>query len=227
MTVNVLGAWAFDNIGGTVVPDLSGNGWDLDLTGSNGAVVAGGHTGGAFGKTGATMPVFPAGLVAASETDDRAVMFWAQGNLTTWWVRWQKDAINSGTWGILLVSGNMAGQVRSAGTEGLATRPTAPPPGAAWHHYCLRYQRSTGVIDFLRDGALTLPAGQSTADGGPGTQLSTGASRIDMAEWSTAGPAVDDLRMLTSWPTDAEVVDLMNTPVAAGGTAKQAAFFHA
>lgn len=230
MAVVVVAAYAFDNVGGTVVPDLSGNGWDLSLAGSAGAVVSGGHTGGAFGKTGAAMPVFPSGLVAATETPDRAVMFWAQGNLTTWWVRWQKDSINSGTWGVLLTSGAIAGQARVNGSETLATRPTATQPGAAWHHYCLRYRQSTGLIDLLRDGVLTTPGppnGQSTLPGGAGTLLSTGADRIDMGEWSTPGAAVDDLRFLSSWPTDAEVATLRDTPVASGGTAKQAAFFHA
>lgn len=224
MTVTVVGAYAFDNVGGTSVPDLSGNGWDLPLAGSAGAVVASGHTGGAFGKTGTAMPVFPAGLLAATETADRAVLFWAQNNLTTWWVRWQKDSINSGTWGILLTSGSMAVQARAAGTETLATRPTATSPGAAWHHYCARYRQSTGLIDLLRDG---VQASQQTLPGGAGTLLSSGASRIDIGEWTTTGPAVDDLRFLSSWPTDAEVTTLMNTPVAAASTAKQVEFFHA
>lgn len=224
MTVIVVAAYAFDNVGGATVPDLSGGGWDLALAGSAGAVVAGGHTGGAFGKTGAAMAVFPSGLLAATETPDRALMFWAQGNLTTWWVRWEKDSINSGTWGALLVSGSMAVQARAAGTESLATRPTATPPGAAWHHYCARYQQSTGLVDILRDG---VQASQQSIPGGAGTLLSSGADRINMGEWSTTGPAIDDLRFLSSWPTDPEVNTLMNTPVSAGSPAAQAAFFHA
>lgn len=231
MTVTVLGAWAFDNVGGTTVPDLSGNGWDLVLTGSNGAVVSGGHTGGAFGKTGATMAVFPSGLTAASETPDRAVMFWALGNTTTWWVRWEKDAIGSGTWGILNISGAMSGQARQAGTESLTTRPVAPQPAAAvWHHYCLRYQQSTGLVDLLYDGVLTTPGppqGRQTIPGGAGQLLSSGADRINMGEWSSTGPAIDDLRILTSWPTDSEVATLRDTPVAAATAAARGNFFHA
>lgn len=226
MTVTIVGAWSFDNIGGTIIPDLSGHGWNLDLTGSAGAAVASGHTGGAFGKTGGAMAVFPAGLVAATETDDRAVMFWANGNLTTWWVRWEKDSIGSGTWGILnLGDGFMKAQVRDA-ADSLATRPAAALPGAAWHHYCLRYQKSTGLIDLLLDGVLMTPGppnGRSSFTAG--TALSTGANRINMGEWSSAGAAVDDLRMLSSWPTDAEVVTLAAAPVAA--LTAQANFFHA
>lgn len=232
MTVTVVAAYAFDNIGGSIVPDLSGNGWDLTLSGTGGQVVSGGHTNGAFAKlsTG-SMPVFPAGLVAATETDDRALMFWAEGdpaNRTTWWVRWQFDSIGSGGWGILnLGDGVMKGQVRRNSDQSLATRPAATDVSAsAWHHYCLRYQRSTGLIDLLRDGVLTTPGppnGQSSF--AANTQLIVGASRIDMAEWSSTTPAIDDLRMLSSWPTDAEVTTLMNTPVSASGRRKTN-FFH-
>jgi hypothetical protein len=67
-------AYAFDGTG-TTVTDLSGNGRDLNLTGTNGVQVSGGQTGNALGKTGTTMPVLPSAVLAACQTDDRTIMF--------------------------------------------------------------------------------------------------------------------------------------------------------
>jgi hypothetical protein len=79
-------AYAFDGSGNTAA-DFSGHSRDINLAGSNGVQVAGGQTGNALGKNGVTMPQLPSAVLAASQTDDRTIMFDAQGNFTTWWVR--------------------------------------------------------------------------------------------------------------------------------------------
>jgi hypothetical protein len=201
------GAYSFDIDG----RDYSGLGRDVTLT-PNGVSVAGGHTGNALGKTGATMPVFPSSLLAATQTDDRCVMFWAQGNLTTWWVRWEKDAINSGVWGVLNVSGSMAAQVRRASDDSLLTRPTGTAPSAGtWRHYCATYVRSTGVARVLVNGVQT-----GTQSFAAGTQLTINADRINMAEWSTTGPAMDDLRFFSLVPSDTDIATYRDTAVTGG-----------
>lgn len=204
-------AYHFDDLGSTTVVDLSGNGRDLDLTGSAGAQVSGGLHDGALGKTGAAMPVLPAAVLAACKSDDRTIMFDALGNLSVWWVRFQDDDISSGNWGILNISGSMAVQARRASDSGLATRPTASPPEAGtWHNYCATYVRSTGIISIYRDGVLA-----NTSSFAAGTELSTGAERIDIAEWSTTGPSIDNLRLYSHALSASEVADIAGTPVAA------------
>lgn len=205
-------AYSFNNVGSTTVLDLSGNGRDIDLTGTNGVQVdsAGVLDGGALGKTGATMPVLPASVLAACETDDRGIMFDAVGNLNVWWVRFEKDAISSGVWGILNIADSvMEVQARRASDEALAARPSAALPGASRHNYCCTYVRSTGVISFYRDGALA-----STSSFAAGTQLSIGADRINLAEWTDTGPAMDNLRLFSHAPDATEVASLAGTPVA-------------
>ena len=210
-------AYAFDG-SGTTVTDLSGNGRDIDLTGTNGVQVAGGQTGNALGKTGATMPTLPAAVLAASQTDDRTIMFDAQGNLTTWWVRFNDTTFASGMWGVLNISGSMAVQARdNTGSHNLATRPAAAAPSAGvWHNYCATYVRSTGLIKLYIDGVLTTPGppnGQSSFTAG--TQLSTSANTIDIAEWSTTGAALDNLRGYSHALTSTEVASIAGTPVTA------------
>ena len=204
------GAYSFDNAGAVSCVDYSGRGRDLVLTGTNGVQVAGGHTGPGLGKTGATMPVFPAALLAATQTDDRCVMFWGKGALATWWVRWEKDAINSGTWGVLNISGSMGVQARRASDDSAITRPTGTAPSATPHHYCATYNRTTGICRMLVDGVQT---GSQSFASGAGTQLTINADRINIAEWSTTGAAIDDLRFFSHVPSDAEIAWYRDTPV--------------
>lgn len=215
----LLAAYHFDDTGASTVLDVSGNGHHITLTGTAGAQVAGGRHGGALGKTGATMPVLPAGLLAASQSDDRTLMWDAKNNFSTWWIRWQDDAINSGTWGGLNISGSMAVQARNTANS-LLTRPTATLPGTVdFHHYCATYQRSTGDCKIYRDGVLA--STQSFADG---TQLSTAADRIDLAEWSDTGAALDNLRIYNECLDAAAVAALAGTAVVAPSAARTSDF---
>ena len=207
------GSYSFDVDG----RDYSGNGRDLVL-GSTAASVSGGNTGNGFGKTGATMPQFPIALLNACQTDDRCIMFWGKGALTTWWIRFQDNDINSGSWGVLNISGSMAVQVRDTANN-LMTRPTGTAPSATWRHYCATYTRSTGQARLLVDGVQT-----GTQSFAAGTQLSVGADWLDIGEWSTTGAAIDDLRFFSHVPDDGEIGRLRLTPVTAR---RQTQFFTA
>lgn len=203
-------AYNFNDVGASTVTDFSGNARHIDLTSSNGAQVVGGNPDGALGKTGATMPVLPTAVLTASQTDDRTIMFDALSVRTVWWIRWEKDAISSGTWGILSIDGtSMLGQVRRASDDALATRPSAlPPEVATWHNYCMTYVRSTGVISLYRDGTLV-----DTESFAAGTQLTTNADRVNVAEWSTTGPTIDNLRIYSHALDAATVAATAGTPV--------------
>lgn len=215
--MTLLAAYAFDEVGSTTVTDLSGNGFHATLTGTAAVQVAGGRQGGALGKTGANMLVLPSGLLAPSQSDNRTVMLDAKQNFTTWWIRWEDDGINSGTWGILNISSAMSVQARRASDSSqLSPRPNGPlPTNTEWHHYAATYERATGDCKIYRDGVLVPTTGtQSFADG---TQLSTAADRINIAEWSNTGPALDNLRIYDELLDAAAIAALAGSPVGAAG----------
>src|SRR3982751_5981794 len=188
-------AASFNDVGASLVIDQSGKGRHLDLSSFNASQVAGGHDRGALGKTGATMPVLPAAVLAASQTDDRCIMVDYQSDLTTWIVRFDDPTFGSGMWGLLNLGSPNAvqGQVGdNAGGHNLMTRPSAAAPGAAWHNYALVYIRATGVCSIYRDGVFVISQSFTA-----GTQLSTSATAINIAEWTTAGPSLDNLRIFS------------------------------
>jgi hypothetical protein len=211
-------AYAFDDVAATTVVDLSGNGRDLDLTGSAGAQVSGGQTGGALGKTGSTMPVLPAAVLSASETDDRTIMLDVLGtDRAVWVIRWNDDVLGSGVFGVLALDGaTMQSRARRQSDSAAAGAVTfGTSQAGSWHNLCLTYVRSTAVLTAYWDGVLAssgVPSGWS-----PGQQLMVGADRIDLAEWTTTGPAIDNLRIFSHALNSGEVAALAGTPVAAGG----------
>ena len=205
----LVAAYSFD----TDYSDASGNGNTITSTG-NSAVVSGGQTSNALGKTGATMPVLPAGVLSACQSDDRTIMLDAKGDLFTWWIRFNDSTFGSGMWGILNLNdgGGMKVQARdNSGSHNLATRPAATSPGAAWHNYCTTYVRSTGVITLYKDGVSA-----STSSFSAGTQLSTSANSLDIAEWSNTGAAIDNLRFYSHALNSTEVAAIAGTPVTSG-----------
>jgi len=206
-------AAAFDGSGTTVL-DLSGNGRDLDLTGSAGAQVAGGNPGNALGKTGAAMPVLPASVLAASETDDRTVMLDVLGTgRSVWVIRWEDDGLSSGIWGVLALDGvTMQSRARRQSDTAAAGALTfGTSEAGTWHNVCLTYVRSTAVLAAYWDGAVIssgVPSGWVA-----GQQLMLGAERINLAEWSSTGPSIDNLRIYSHALTAGEVAAIAGTPV--------------
>lgn len=209
------GAYAFDDIGSSTVVDHSGNGRDINLTGTNGAQVDGSAVldDGALGKTGADTISLPAALRTAMETDDRTIMFDAVGGRGVWWVRFESASLDTGVFGALsLDSTNIIvrarNQVNSSPTPGGATIGAL---AASRHNFALTYVRATGVAAYYYDGA---PVGTATFPAG--TALYVGADDLNIAEWSSTGPAMDNLRFLSHALTPSEVADLAGTPVSSG-----------
>ena len=211
-----LAAYHFNDLGSSTVVDVSGNGRDIDLTGTAGAQVSGGDPGGALGKTGATMPVLPASLLTAAQTDDRTIMLDVLGTgRSVWVIRFNDDALGSGIWGVLALDGvTMQSRARRQSDTAAAGALTfGTSQAATWHNLCLTYVRSTGVLSAYWDGTLVssgVPSGWS-----PGQQLMVGADRIDLAEWTDAGPSIDNLRIADHAADATEVAALAGTPVAA------------
>ena len=180
------------------------NDYHFSLAGTN-AARTGGHTNNGLTKSAAGgMPVLPVGLTAASQSANRTVMVWARGTGGIWYIRWQVDSINSGAWGILHVSPNIAVQARNA--SGFV-RPGAPIPGdGGWHHYAGTYDGTTAR--FFLDGVEVASAVLSPP-------MRTDADRIDLMEWSDANTSIDDLRIYDAALLEAEIATLMATPVTA------------
>lgn len=217
--MSIEGAYNFAATGQTVVTDFSGHGRHADLTGSAGVQTTGGRYGPALGKTGAAMPVLPGSLLAAMHAaDDRAICFWAAGTGITWWVRFQADVANdgTGTFGCLLLNGNINGQVRDAAGN-LADRPAASGPQVGEQHwYCLTYTKATGSIDLYRDNVLTTPGppnGHSSF--AAGTALSTAAEQINLLETTDTTTRLSELRFISHVPDVDERQALMDTPITA------------
>lgn len=207
------GAYAFDDAGELIVFDFSGNGRDIDLTGTGGVQVVGGQTGGALGKTAVGTVSLPATLRAAIESDDRTLMFDALGGRSVWWVRSESASLDTGVWGALsLDAANV--MVRARNQANGAPTPAGPTIGAlsstVWHNFCMVYVRGNGVLSYYYDGALV-----GTTSFPAGTQLYVGADDLNVAEWATTGPAIDNLRFFSHALSAAEVAALAGTPVTA------------
>ncbi len=210
-----LALYNFDDVGGSTVADLSGNGYDIDLTGQPGAQVSGLDTG-AFGKTGAGTVALPDGLLAAAETDDRTMMFDALGTRSVWWVRMQDAGADTGTWGILsLDAANLITRARTQahGSPTPVNSVIGVLSASVRHNYAITYKRSTGVLSRYYDGVLV-----GTQTFTAGTQLYVGADALDMGEFASTGPAIDNLRIADHCADATEIAALAGTPVTAPTT---------
>lgn len=209
------GAYAFDDIGSSTVVDLSGNGRNISLSGTNGQQVDGSAVldVGALAKTGTGTISLPTSLRTAMETDDRSIMCDVVGSRSVWIVRFESASLDTGVFGMLsLDASNVIIRARDQGNNG-------PTPGSAVigalaasrHNFAMVYTRSTGVLAYYYDGS---PAGTSTF--APGTALYVGADDLNIAEWGSTGPAQDNLRFFSHALTPSEVAALAGTPVVGG-----------
>lgn len=210
------GAYAFGDVGAATVTDLSGHGRHITLSGTNGAQVDSGGLldGGALGKTGANTISLPAALRIASESDDRTLMIDGLGGRSVWWVRWESTALSAGVWGLLsLDAATIVTRARdqSNGSPTPAGSTVGALSSTVRHNFAITYVRSTGVLSRYYDGT---PVGIQNHP--PGTALYVGADDLNIAEWTSAGPALDNLRIFSHALTDAEVLALAGTPVTAG-----------
>lgn len=198
----LLAAYNFDESSGDFL-DVTSGGHNIPL-GANGARGAG-HTGNALTKISTGMPVLAD--PAIGQTAHRTVMFWLLGTGTTWWVRWNADALGSGAWGILNLSGFVCVQARDGSGALLSPRPQVALPGdGLWHHYAATYDGST--VRLFVDGT-------QVSSGALAGGLYASANRIDLAEWSTAATFMDDLRIFDTALTQPDIATMMTTPVTA------------
>jgi hypothetical protein len=210
--MTLLAAYHFDDVAASTIVDVSGNGYDIDLSGTTGAQVAGLDTG-AFGKTGAGTVALPAGLRVAAESDDRTLMFDALGTRSVWWVRWNDTSIDSGVWGILsLDAANLITRARTQahGSPTPVNSVIGALSASVRHHHAITYKRSTGVLSRYYDGALI-----GTQTFTAGTPLFVGAGAADIGEFASTGPAIDNLRIYDEALDDAAIAALAGTPVTA------------
>ena len=209
------GAYAFDDIGSTTVVDLSGNGRDIDLTATNGAQVDGSAVldDGALAKTGSGTIALPASLLAAMETDDRSIMCDIVGSRSVWIIRFESASLDTGVFGCLsLDATNIIIRARDQGNNGSTPGSAAiGAMAASRHNFCMVYVRSTGVLTYYYDGSSV-----GTSTFAPGTALYVGADELNIAEWSSTGPAGDNFRFFSHALTSTEVADLAGTPVVGG-----------
>lgn len=209
-----IGLWHFDDVGSSTVVDVSGNGHDITLPGTAAQISSSGVLDdGALSKTGLGTIPLPAGLLAASETDDRTIMLDGAAQRSVWWVRWESASLGTGVWGMLSLSETaMVARARSQANG--SPSPAAPTIGTITtgvrHNYAITYQRSTGILSYYYDGALA-----GTANHTPGTELFVGADEVNIAEWSLTGAAIDNLRIANHCADAVEIAALAGQPVTA------------
>lgn len=202
--MTLLLACAFDEPSGNTITDHSGQNNHFSLDGSNGIRTINGHTLFGLTKNGITMPSLP----LIGQTTNRTVMLWVKGTGTTWIIRWHVSSIDSGSWGIMHLSGNVAVQARS--NINLATRPTYPIPGdGLWHHYAATYDGTS--VKLYVDGVFR----SETVFAGP---LRTDAETLNIMEWTDSNTSIDDLRIYDEALDEVAIANLMATPVATGGS---------
>jgi hypothetical protein len=208
MIDDALAAWsAAEALNDAVVVDRTGHGWDITLTGTNAVRSASGRTGMALTKNGATMMALPSGLLTPSQTTARTLMAWVKGTGATWIIRHQVNSINSGSWGLLHVSGNASAQARTPASGSIRAGTTMPADGL-WHHYCAVYDNVN--LMFYLDAVLK----QTTALAGP---LRTDADQFDAMEWSVNTTLVADPRLYVRALGQPDVAEAMNNQVQSPG----------
>ncbi|WP_086847053.1 LamG domain-containing protein [Amycolatopsis kentuckyensis] len=172
-------AASFDESGSTVI-DYA-NGLNFPMTASI-TRVAGHGTGNAVQANGST----PVPLPTCGVADQRTVMAWIKGDITTedsWIVEWHVDAEDTGAWGILSLQGDIVIQAENGSTQARASAPWSDITG--WHHVAGTFDGS--MVCLYIDGELvdcTPLSGPIRTDSDAPTLLGRGDT-----------PAVDDLRV--------------------------------
>jgi hypothetical protein len=205
----LIAAWNFDEAAGDAL-DVTGNGHDFTPTDGDASRTGAGHTDGglAFSGAGGAGPTIVA--PAIGESTDRTVMMWLKLDSTPgvrWPIIWYVSSIDSGAWGILLLSGNIHIQARSS-TEFARATGTAPTD-EAWHHIAGTYTESTSTIELFVDGVSV----DTTALTGP---LRTDADTLILGSADGEPFTCDDLRIYDEALDQAAIETAMDTPVTGG-----------
>jgi len=195
-------ACSFDESGNTV-KDYSGFARDWSITSTGLARAIDGNTRKVLQAT--TSPAaFPTNV---GQTNNRTIMCWLKGTLSAagWPVEWYVSSIDSGAWGILILSGQVHIQARNSSTFVRASATTPSNWNTTWHHIAGTYDGSN--VRLYVDGALSATAALS------GPLRTDGVLQLfGYAETNY----IDDLRVFSDCLTDHQVALYKDIPVGAG-----------
>lgn len=206
--MNRLAAWNFDEASGDVL-DVSGNEHNFPLVAPN-IRTNSGHTDKGLTQSGSDSFSVPGSILDALKTPSRTICAWIQETepITGWVGQLYVSSIDSGSWGILFLSGQWHIQARNS--SGFVRASVARPTDSLFHHIAGTYD-GTNVKLYL-DGVLV--ATQSLS--GP---LRTDADDLRVLQNSTSSIVVDDLQYFDVDLSPAEVLEAME-PVISGRSGK-------
>lgn len=197
-----LAAWNFDETSGDVL-DVSGHERHFPLT-SPTVRTSSGHTNGGLTQAGSDIQLVSSAILTALKTPNRTIAAWIKETTpeTGWVGEFYISSIDSGSWGILFLSGQWHIQARNAG--GFARCSVARPTDSLFHHVAGTYDGSD--VRMYLDGALV--ATQPLA--GP---LRTDADELRILDNTSSSITVDDLQYFDVAASLSEVADIMNPVV--------------
>jgi hypothetical protein len=215
--MTMLYEWSFDEASGDVL-DSSGNGriWTPGAGNGNSARTAsgGGHTD--KGVTQSIADVTTGPSLTGLTTNNRTVMAWVKQTttVTAWVLEFYVSSIDSGSWGILFLSGQVHIQARNSSGFVRASGPT--PTANVWHHLAGTYD-GTNVRLYI-DGTLTATVAMTPP-------LRTDANIFRVLDQSGSATVIDDARAFDTALSEAEIQTWMNTP-APSSTGGTKVYFH-
>lgn len=203
-----LAAWNFNESSGDVL-DVTEFGNDFPLSGNN-ARTSSGKTGNGLTQSASDTLAVASSILTPLKTPNRTICAWIKETspVIGWVGQFYVSSIDSGSWGILFLSGNWNIQARN--TSGLVRASAPRPTDSQFHHVAGTYD---GVnVKMYLDGALV--STQPLA--GP---LRTDADSLHILDNTTSAVVVDDLQYFDAALSPSEVTASMN-PVQPSRTGK-------
>lgn len=196
-------SWNFDEASGPVL-DNSGHGGDFTLTSPTVRTSSGHTNGGLTQASGSDIQVAPTSVLTPLKTPNRTIAAWIKETspITGWVGEFYISSIDSGSWGILFLSGQWHIQARNAG--GLVRCSVARPTDSLFHHIAGTYDGFN--VRMYLDGALV--ATQPLT--GP---LRTDADVLRVLDNTSSSVVVDDLQYFDVAASLSEVNAIMTNPV--------------
>jgi len=195
-------SWNFDEASGPVL-DNSGHGGDFTLT-SPTVRTSSGHTNGGLTQAGSDIQLAPSSVLAAVKTPQRTIAAWIKETIpeTGWVGELYISSIDSGSWGILFLSGQWHIQARNAG--GFVRCSVARPTDSLFHHVAGTYD---GVnVKMYLDGVLVATQPLTAP-------MRTDADELRVLDNTSSSITVDDLQYFDFAASLSEVSTIMSNPV--------------
>lgn len=203
-----LAAWNFDESSGDVL-DVSGHGLNFPLT-SPSVRTDSGHTEKGLTQSGSGDLSLPSTILAAVKTPNRTLAAWIQETtaVTGWVSQFYVSSIDSGSWGILFLSGQWHIQARNL--SGLVRCSIARPTDSLFHHVAATYDGAN--VRMYLDGVLV--STQPLA--GP---LRGDADDLLLLSGTSSSVTVDDVQLFDEAVLGPDIPALMD-PVVGGRSGK-------